>query len=144
MPVSFNGTVTSLNFLVVAGSVVDILIGYLTLEEPQACIDLSHQPVRMMIGHKTVKRSLEFDQISPIVAGSETDSEDFTSDVESVASESSSEEETYVVEILGDDSFDLDLTLDGAMEEDAEVDPPQSNAIDKAWKGLRETCASRQ
>ena len=51
----------------------------------------------MVIGNKTVKISLEFDQVCPIVAGSETDSEDFTSDVESFASESLSEEETYVV-----------------------------------------------
>ena len=56
VPVSFNGTVTSLNFLVVAGSPVDILIGYPTLEELQACIDLGHQSARMVIGNKTVKR----------------------------------------------------------------------------------------
>ena len=91
LPISFSGTVTSLNFLVVAGSPVDILIGFLTLEELQACINLGHQSVRMVIGNKTVKMSLEFDQVSPIFAGSETDSEEFTSDVDSVASERSSE-----------------------------------------------------
>ena len=63
VPILFNGTVTSFNFnfLVVAGSLVDILIGYPTLEELQACIDLSLQSVRMVIGNKTVKLSLEFD-----------------------------------------------------------------------------------
>ena len=69
VPVSFNGTVTSLNVLVVEGSPVDILIGYLTLQELQAFIDLCHQSVRMVIGNKTVKTSLEFDQVSPIVSG---------------------------------------------------------------------------
>ena len=85
MRVSLNGTVTSLNFLVVEGSPVEILIGYPTLEELQACIDLGHQSVRIVLANKTVKMSLEFDQVSPIVAGSETDSEDFTSDVDSFA-----------------------------------------------------------
>ena len=112
VPVLFNGTVPSLNFLVVAGSPLDILIGYPTMEELQACIDLSHQSDRVVIGNKTVKMSLEFVQVSPNVAGSETDSEDFTFDVDSFASERSSEEETYVVAILGDDPFELDLTLD--------------------------------
>ena len=88
-----------------------------------------------------MKMSLEFDQVCPIVAGSETDSEHITSDVESSASESSSEEETYVVAILCGGPFELYLTLDGAMEEDDEVYPPQSNAINKAMKGLREKLA---
>ena len=141
VPVSFNVTVTSLNFLVVSGSTVDILIGYHTLEELQACIDLGHQSVRMMIGNKSVKMSLEFDQVSPIVAGSETDSEDFTSDVESFASESSSEEETYVVAIFGDDPCNLNLTLDRAIEEDDEMDSSDSNCISEEVKILRERLA---
>ena len=138
MPVSFNGTVTSLNFLVVARSPVDILIGYPTLEELQACIDLGHQSVRMVIGNKNVKRTLAFDQVSPIVAGSETDSEDFTSDAESFALESSSEEETYVVAIFGDDTCKLNLTLDRAMEEDDEVDSCDANCISEEVKFIRE------
>ena len=138
VPVSFNGTVTSLNFLVIAGSPFDILIGYPTLKELQACIDLGHQSVRIVIGNKTVKTSLEFDQVSPIVAGSKTDSEDFTSDVESFASESSSEEETYVVAILDDDPGKLNLTLDRAMEEDDEVDSCDANGISEEVKILRE------
>ena len=85
--------------------------------------------------------SLEFDQVSPIVASSETDSEDFTSDVESFASESSSEEETYVVAILGDDPCNLNLTLDGAMEEGDEVDSSDSNGINEEVKLLRERLA---
>ena len=139
--VSFNGTVTSLNFLVVAGSPVDILIRYATLEELQACIDLVHQSVRRVIENKTVKMSLEFDQVSPIVASSETDSEDFTSDVESFASEISSEEDTYVVAILGDDPCRLNLTLDRAIEEDDEVDSSDSNGINEEVKMLRERLA---
>ena len=141
MPVSFNGTVTSLNVLVVTGSPVDILIRYPTLEELQACIDLGHQSVRMVIRNKIVKMSLEFDQVSPIVAGSETNSEDFTSDVESFASESSSEEDTYVVAILGDDPCNLNLTLDRAMEVDHEVDSSDSNGINEEVKILRERLA---
>ena len=141
VPVSFNGTVTSLNVIVVAGSPVDMLIGYPTLEELQACIDLDHQSVRVVLGNKTVKTSLEFDQVRLIVAGSETDSEDLTSYVESFASERSSEEEPYVVTILGDDPFELDLTLDGAMVKDDKVDSPQSNDINKALKSLREKLA---
>ena len=139
--VSISGTVTSLNFLVVAGSPVDILIGYPTLEELQACIDLGYQSVRMVIGNRTVKMSLELDQLSPIVAGSETDSEEFTSDVESFASESSSEEETYVVAILGDDPCNLNLTLDRAMEDQDEVELSDSNGINKEVKILRERLA---
>ena len=139
--VSFDSTVTSLNFLVVAGSPVDILVEYPTLEELQACIDLGHQSVRMVIGNKTVKMSLDFDQVSPIVAGSETDSEDFTSDVESFASESSSEEETYVVAILGDDPCKLNLTLDRAMEEDDEVDSSDSKVISEDVNILGERLA---
>ena len=141
VPVSLKGTVTSLNFLVVEGSPFDILIGYPTLEELQACIDLGHQSVKMVIGNKTSEMSLEFDQVSPIVAGSETDSEEFISDVESFASESSSEEETYVVAILGDDPFELDLTLDGVMKEDDEVDSPNSNVINETMRILREKLA---
>ena len=53
--VLFNGTVNSLNVLVVEGSPVDILIGNPTLEELQACIDLGHQSLRMVIRNKTVK-----------------------------------------------------------------------------------------
>ena len=139
--VSFNGTITSINFLIVAGAPVDILIRYPTLEELQACIDLGHQSVKMVIGNKTVKKSLEFDQLSPIVAGLETDSEDFTSDVESFASERSSEEETYVVAILGDDPCKLNLTLDGAMEEDDEVYSSDSNGINEEVKLLGERLA---
>ena len=82
MPVSSNGTVTSLNFLVVAGSPVDILIGYPTLEELQHCIYLGCQSVRMVIGNP-LRMRLDFDQAIPIVAGSETDSEYLTSHVES-------------------------------------------------------------
>ena len=107
----------------------------------KAGIDLGHEPVRMVIGNKTVKISLEFDQVSPIVAGSETDIEDFTSDVESFSSESSLEKETYVVAILGDEVFELDLTLDGAMEEDDEVDSFDSNFINEAVRILRERLA---
>ena len=141
VPVSFNGTVTSLNFLVVARSPVDILIGYPTLEELQACIDLGHRSVRMVIGNKTVKMNLEFDQVSPIVADSETDSEDFTSDVESFASESSSGEETYVVVILRDDPRNLTLTLDREMGEDDEVNSSDLNGINEEVKMLRERLA---
>ena len=141
VPVSFNGTVTSLNFLVAAGSQVDILIGYPTLEELQACIDLGHQSVRMVIGNKTVETNLEFDQVSPIVASSETDSEDFTSDIDSFTSESSLEEETYVVTILGDDPYNLNLTLNRTIEEDDEVDSSDSNGINEEVKILRERLA---
>ena len=139
--VSLNSTVISLNFLAVQTSPVYILIGYPTLEELQACIDLGHQSVRMMIGNKTVKTSLAFDQGSPIVAGSETDSEDFTSDVESFASGRLSEEETYRFSILGDDSCKLNLTLDRAMEEDYELDSSDSNGINEEVKILRERLA---
>ena len=58
VPVSFNGTVTSINFLDFAGSPVDILIEYPTFEELQECTDLGHHSVRMVFGDKTVKRSL--------------------------------------------------------------------------------------
>ena len=88
-----------------------------------------------------MKMSLEFDHVSPIVAGTETDSEDFTSDVESFASESSSEEETYVVAILGDDPCKLNLTLDRAMEEDDEVESSDSNGVNEEVKILRERLA---
>ena len=124
VPISFNGTFTSLNFLVVEGSSVDILIGYPTPEELQACIHLGHQSVGMLIGNKTVNLSLEFDQVSLIAAGSETASEYFTSDIESFASKRLSEEETSVIAIFDDDPFELDLTLDGAMEQDDEIGPP--------------------
>ena len=114
----------------------------------------------MVIGNKTVERSLAFDQESPIVAGSDTDSEDFISDGDSFASESSSEEETYGVAILRDDLFDSEMNRDGAIDGDIngvselpvlrgdpyneeydEVDPPQSNANNKVLKSLRETLA---
>ena len=47
-----------------------------------------------------------------------------------------------MVAILGDDLFELYLTLDGAMEEYDDVDLPQSNAINKALKVLREKLAN--
>lgn len=65
----------------------------------------------MVIGDKTVKMRLEFDQVSPNFARFDTDSEDFTSDIELIPSESSSDEETYVVAVLRDGPFEPDLRL---------------------------------
>lgn len=64
-----NGTVTSLNFLLVERSLVDISIGYPTLEELQPFIGLGHRSIGMVIGNNTVKMSLEFDQVISTVAG---------------------------------------------------------------------------
>ena len=114
----------------------------------------------MVSRNKTVETSWESDQVSPIVAGSETDSEDFTSDVESFALVSSSEEETYVFVILRNSPFEPKLNPVGAMDEDlnheselleededsdngedCEFESPESNFINDAVKISRERLA---
>lgn len=72
----------------------------------------------MMIGNKIVEMNLELDQVRPLVAGLETDSEDFTLNIDLFASEISSEEETYVVDILRDDHIECDFDLREAMDDD--------------------------
>lgn len=55
--------------------------------------------------------SKAFDQFSPVFVGFDTDDEDFTRDIKSALSESSSDEEKYVVAIRRDAPFDPDMIL---------------------------------
>lgn len=75
------------------------------------CIDFGHQLVRMVIGNKTPKMNLELDKVSLTCARSDNDSEDFTSDIESIPSEISSYEEKYVVAFLRDAPFEPEMSL---------------------------------
>lgn len=58
-----------------------------------------------------MKTSLELHQVSLTFAGSETDGEEFTSDIESISSEISSDEETYVIAVLRDAPIEPDMSL---------------------------------
>lgn len=53
IPVRVGQGVTKQNFLVVIGSPVDLLIGYSTEEELQACLHLGKQSIRLIVDRKT-------------------------------------------------------------------------------------------
>lgn len=116
----------------------------------------------MMIRNKSVEMGLESDQLSPIVAGPETDSEEFTFGVESFLSEISSDEETYVNAIRRDDQFETELNLKEARDDDSknliallegdkasdsseenEFDSSESSVATEAVKSLKDPSTSQ-
>lgn len=79
IPVTFGQSEAKLNFLVVDGFPVDLLVGYPTMEELQACLDLGNQSVRLVVDRKKETMRLPCERPQSTVLNWDTDSKDFTS-----------------------------------------------------------------
>lgn len=84
VPKSFGDLTVNLDYLLVKGTPFDLIIGLPSLEELKACIDLGSQNVRITVGDKTMRLGLTMDVEQSTQNRSSTDSEDFTSDPDSL------------------------------------------------------------
>ena len=111
IPTSFGEVIVKLDFLVVKGRPFDVIIGLLTLEGLQACIDLRKQHVQMTVGEYTTRLGLILDVEHVSRSTASTDSEDFTSDSEAVPASSTTSDNEFVLATLDRAPFEPDLGL---------------------------------
>ena len=110
--VSFSNFTVRLDFLVVEGTPVDIIIGCPALEMLQARLDMGEQHVTITIGDQSVQMSFEYDQYRMQDYQEGTDSEEFTSaseDDEDGSDTDSEDGDDLVVALLNEEALEPEL-----------------------------------